>query len=158
MAYKVPRREITFAERLYLPAILKGMSLTIRHFFRTMVGGGVTVRYPEKRRKIEPGWRGLHQLKKRPDGGPKCVGCELCSAVCPSKAIKVVAGDGDAPGVEKQCDRYEIDLLRCIFCGMCVEACPKDAITMTRIYELADKNRDCFLAERDALLAVEDKE
>lgn len=158
MAYKVPRADINLTEKAYLPAIGKGMMLTIRHFFKTMFGGGVTIRYPEKRRPVADGYRGLHQLKARPEGPEKCVACEMCSTACPSKAIFIQASEGDRPGIEKRPEKYEIDLLRCIFCGMCVEACPKDAISMTKLYELADTKREKFLLPRDRLLTVKDKE
>ena len=158
MAYKVPRKKASFIESLYLPAIGKGLGVTIKHFIKSMFGKTVTVRYPEQRRPIAEGYRGMHLLRQRPDGSAQCVACEMCSTVCPSGAITIKAEESDAQGVEKRPAEYEIDLLRCIFCGMCVEACPKDAIAMTKIYELADDKREKFIVPRDCLLTVKDKE
>lgn len=154
MAIKVPRKKMTFAERIYLPAIGKGMVLTIKHFIKAPVGGTVTIRYPEKRRPIAEGFRGLHHLKPRDTGDEKCVACEMCAKVCPAGAITILAEESADPAVEKRPAVYEIDLLRCIFCGMCVEACPRDALDMTKLYELANDKRDKFLVRKDVLLAT----
>ena len=149
-------KELTPAERLYLPAILKGLSITIRHLFRSLFGKGmVTIRYPEKRKPLPDYYRGLHILTKWPDGHERCVACEMCSTVCPSKAITVIAEEGAEPGHEKRPKLYEIDLLRCIFCGFCEEVCPKDAIKLTKIYELVDDDRPKFIFAKDKLMSTD---
>lgn len=159
MAYVVPRKKMSFAERLYLPAIGRGMMLTIKHFVKTPFSGGVTVRYPEKRRPIADGYRGLHHLEARMTGDERCVACEMCSTVCPAGAIRIVAEEVSDPSIEKRPQSYEVDLLRCIFCGMCVEACPREALTMTKRYELADTKREKLVARKERLAGpVESKD
>ena len=45
---KLERKEMTFAEKAYLPAIFQGLSITMRHFFKKKA----TVQYPEQIRPM----------------------------------------------------------------------------------------------------------
>ncbi len=124
--------------------VLRGASITARHFFvnmtfhtlrlfgvRTKRRGAVTVQYPEERKPLGPRHRSLHRIRPREDGRPSCVACMLCVTVCPSECISVEAAeDPDDPEVQKTPARFVVDLNRCCFCGFCVEACPVDAIRM----------------------------
>lgn len=137
------RTEMTLAERLYLPEILKGLVVTNYHFVRnlflhTMHLFGLaksrraanTVQYPEERKRYAEGYRGSHRLTLRPDGAVRCTACFLCATACPAQCIFIEAGEHSDPHIEKYPMRYEIDTLQCIYCGLCVEACPCDAIRM----------------------------
>jgi len=141
-------KKLSILEYFYLPPILKGMGITLRHLFSRKV----TIQYPTVRKKIYPRFRGAHRLEKDEQGREKCVACELCATVCPSKAITVEAAESPDPEIEKYPLKYEIDILRCIFCGFCVEACPKEAITMTDRYELADYSREALIYTKEELL------
>ena len=142
---------LTFWERIYLPAILKGLGLTLRHMIRTVTGGGVTLRYPEQHKRVPENYRALHVMPTWDDGHIKCVACEMCSTVCPADAITVIAEEDENPDIEKRAAFYEIDELRCIFCGYCEEVCPRDAIHLTKNYEFVTDNREGFLYQMDRL-------
>jgi NADH-quinone oxidoreductase subunit I len=145
-------KELNAMERLYFPAILKGMSMTLRHFFGNLFGNDrITIAYPEKHKKVPDKYRGLHVMPTWDDGHIKCVACEMCSTVCPANAITVIAEEDEDPKIEKRAKFYEIDELRCIFCGFCEEVCPRDAIHLTKIYEFVADNREEFLYEKDRL-------
>jgi len=121
--------EMTFAERIYLPAIVGGMGTTLKHFFSKKV----TIRYPEQKRYLGPVFRGHHILKRDEQGAERCTACGLCAVACPAEAISMVAderkkGEEHLYREEKYASIYEINMLRCIFCGLCEEACPKQAI------------------------------
>ncbi|MEA5138782.1 NuoI/complex I 23 kDa subunit family protein [Arcicella rigui] len=121
--------ELTFAERIYLPAIVGGMATTLKHFFSKKV----TIRYPEQKRYLGPVFRGHHILKRDEQGAERCTACGLCAVACPAEAISMVAeerkkGEEHLYREEKYASVYEINMLRCIFCGLCEEACPKQAI------------------------------
>jgi NADH-quinone oxidoreductase subunit I len=121
--------EMTFAERIYLPAIVGGMGTTLKHFFSKKV----TIRYPEEKRYLGPVFRGHHILKRDEEGAERCTACGLCAVACPAEAISMVAderkkGEEHLYREEKYASVYEINMLRCIFCGLCEEACPKQAI------------------------------
>ena len=137
---------------IFLVDIAKGMSLT----FRTMFTRPVTRQYPMEKRKPFSGSRGLHALR-RDDSGLKerCIGCGLCEAVCPSKAIAVVTAEGK--NHEKIVTAYDLDLLRCVFCGFCVDACPVFAIQTTPEFELACTSRRDAFYTKERLIEVGDR-
>jgi NADH-quinone oxidoreductase subunit I len=140
---RVPRK-LTFSQRLYLPEILGGMRVTLRHFLRNLVRirNLPTVLYPEQKRNYSGRFRGKHILKTREDGTLKCVACYMCAQACPAECITIVAGEHPKIAYEKYPVVFDIDMLRCVYCGFCVDACPKDAIWMSRNYELAFFNRE----------------
>ncbi len=149
----VVKKEMNFWERIYLPAILGGIVITIKHLFRK----SATVRYPEKTREISAIWRGQHVLKRDDNGAERCTACGLCAVACPAEAITMVAaernkGEEYLYREEKYASTYEINMLRCIFCGLCEEACPKEAIFLTdRIIE-TDYARKEFIFGKDKLV------
>jgi NADH-quinone oxidoreductase subunit I len=134
---------LTLLQKLYIPEILRGMAVTVRHFLRnlTHLRNLPTILYPEQKRDYSGRFRGKHILKTRHDGTLKCVACYMCEQACPAECITIVAGEHPTIAYEKYPVVFDIDMLRCVFCGFCVDACPKDAIWMTRNYELAFYNR-----------------
>ncbi|MBM3878835.1 MAG: NADH-quinone oxidoreductase subunit I [Verrucomicrobia bacterium] len=150
----VPRPQLNFWERLYLPAIWNGFKVTLRHFFRKKV----TMQYPEERWVVPPGYRGAPYLVQDPTGRTKCVSCQLCEFVCPPKAIRIVppgpAVDPAAGNVEKRPREFEIDMLRCIFCGLCEEVCPEEAIFLLQDYSLTGTRREEMIYDLKKLLAL----
>jgi len=143
----------TFAERIYIPAIVSGLGVTISHFFRKKV----TWRYPEEVRPRAPVYRGMHVLKRDEAGAERCTACGLCAIACPAEAITMTAAERK-PGEErlyreeKYAAVYEINMLRCIFCGFCEEACPKEAIFLTNRLVPAEDLRKNFIYGKDKLL------
>lgn len=128
-AKQVSNKTMTFSESLYLPAIAKGLAITLKHFFKKKV----TIQYPEVKRYLGPVFRGRHVLKRDEQGRERCTACGLCAVACPAEAISMVAeerkkGEEHLYREEKYAAVYEINMLRCIFCGLCEEACPKRAI------------------------------
>jgi len=128
----VAKKEMTFIEKLYLPAILNGMRITVSHFFRKKV----TINYPEVKRLFSGVYRGQHVLKRDDAGAERCTACGLCAVACPAEAITMTAaerkkGEEHLYREEKYASTYEINMLRCIFCGLCEDACPKEAIFLT---------------------------
>lgn len=126
-------RELNFLERIYIPEIIRGLSITIRHLFHNLFNPSdiPTISYPEEK-VLLPGnamTRSRHRIKLRKDGSPKCVACMLCATICPAKCIHIEAKETEN-FVEKYPKKFDIDLSRCVMCGLCVEACPEDAIIM----------------------------
>ena len=158
----VKRNELTWFERLYLPALIGGLKVTTRHFINTITGTTkVTQQYPEEPTKVLPGYRGAPYLVRDQDGATKCVSCQLCEFICPPKAIRITppGPDGppaDRPNAEKMPREFEINMLRCIFCGMCEEACPVDAIELTSLLDLTGKSREEMVFDKEKLLSVYD--
>jgi NADH-quinone oxidoreductase subunit I len=171
----VPRPKRPAGTQAFIPEILKGMKVTMRHFFRntkevalsqrpdpvleSLDEGITTVSYPEQKRPYPERFRGLHRLTLREDGSPRCVACLCCSTACPAQCIHILPAEypeGDKRrGYERFPDQFVIDELRCIFCGYCVEACPCDAIRMdTGKHAAPYDSRDQFIFKKDLLMAA----
>ena len=152
---QVSNKEMTFLERLYLVAIIKGLIITLKHLFTRKV----TIQYPEQVRTMSPVYRGQHMLKRDEQGRENCTACGLCALSCPAEAITMKAAERKADEKhlyreEKYASIYEINMLRCIFCGLCEEACPKDAIYLTtsKVLVPASYEREDFIFGKDRLV------
>lgn len=163
MAYKAPRPERNLWEQSYVPELIRGLSVAMRHFFRNVIGrrDTVTLQYPEERRVYPPRFRGVHRLTQRPDGSPRCTACYCCRTACPAECIAITAGefpeDHPSAGLEKYPVEFTIDELRCVFCGLCVESCPCDAIRMdTGLHPRPVEAREHLIYRRDLLLSITD--
>lgn len=149
----VSNKEMTFWERMYLVAIVKGLIITIQHLFKRKV----TIQYPEQVRERSSVYRGQHMLKRDEQGRENCTACGLCALSCPAEAITMKAAErrGDEKHLyreEKYAEIYEINMLRCIFCGLCEEACPKDAIYLSETFAPANFQRKGFIYNKQDLL------
>lgn len=140
-------KDLTIWEKVYLPEILKGLSLT----FRTMFKPKYTMEYPEVKFIPPPSYRGRPVLALEDNGQERCVACGLCSRVCPALAIEIQAAETEREK-ERYPEKFEINMIRCIFCGFCEEVCPEEAILMSKDYELAFTNREDAIYGKDKLL------
>ena len=131
--------------------LLQGLRLTLRNLFVKKF----TIQYPEEKTPQSPRFRGLHALRRYPNGEERCIACKLCEAVCPAAAITIESDVG--PDGTRRTTRYDIDLFKCIYCGFCEEACPVDAIVETRIFEYHMENPGENIMTKDKLLAVGEK-
>src|SRR3989338_4791565 len=167
MATKViKRKELSFWDKTYLPAVGLGLWITSRHFFRNMaihtlhlfglaksLRGAETYQYPEEQRPLSKRTRTRHRLTKREDGSPRCVACMMCETVCPALCINIVAQEHPDPNIEKMPASFDLDLGMCVYCGFCVEVCPEDAIRMdTQILDIAAYSREGMKLSMEKLL------
>jgi NADH-quinone oxidoreductase subunit I len=139
-----------YLQSLLMVELFKGLSLTGAYMFRRKF----TVQYPEEKAPISPRFRGLHALRRYPNGEERCIACKLCEAVCPALAITIEAEprqDGS-----RRTTRYDIDLFKCIYCGFCEESCPVDSIVETGVYEYHFENRGENIMTKEKLLAIGD--
>lgn len=149
----VVKKEMSFYERIYLPAIISGMMITLSHLFRKKV----TIQYPEQTRTFSDIYRGQHVLKRDEIGAERCTSCGLCAVACPAEAITMTSAERK-PGEEhlyreeKYAATYEINMLRCIFCGDCEDACPKEAIFLTDKKMDSEYDRQSFIYGKDMLV------
>ena len=141
-----------YVKSLFLWELVKGLSLTGRYLFKNKI----TVQYPEEKTPLSNRFRGLHALRRYPNGEERCIACKLCEAVCPALAITIEAAPRDNDGTRRT-SRYEIDLLKCIFCGFCEESCPVDSIVESRTFEYHGEQRGDLLMTKEKLLAQGDK-
>jgi NADH-quinone oxidoreductase subunit I len=139
------------ASSLMLSELLKGLRLTGKYMFARKV----TVMYPEEKTPASPRFRGLHALRRYPNGEERCIACKLCEAVCPALAITIESEQREDG--TRRTTRYDIDLVKCIFCGFCEESCPVDSIVESHILEYHGESRGDLLYTKPMLLAIGDR-
>ena len=140
-----------FLKSLFLLELVKGLTVTGRRFFQSKF----TLYYPEEHTPQSPRFRGLHALRRYPNGEERCIACKMCEVVCPALCITIeseMRDDGT-----RRTTRYDIDLFKCVYCGFCEESCPVDAIVMTRIYEFCFEQRGQEVIHKEELLRIGDE-
>ena len=145
------KRIRSLLQTLLLTELARGLWVTVKNFFRPKF----TLNYPDEKTPQSARFRGLHALRRYPNGQERCIACKLCEAVCPALAI-TIESDVGADGTRRT-TRYDIDLFKCIYCGFCEEACPVDAVVLTRIHEYHMENRGENIMTKDKLLAIGEK-
>ncbi|SFI28327.1 NADH-quinone oxidoreductase subunit NuoI [Nitrosomonas sp. Nm34] len=140
-----------FFKSFFLFELLKGMKVTGRYLFAPKI----TVHYPEEKTPLSPRFRGLHALRRYPNGEERCIACKLCEAVCPALAITIESEEREDG--TRRTTRYDIDGIKCIYCGFCEEACPVDAIVETRIFEYHGEKQGDLMYTKEMLLAFGDR-
>ena len=136
---------------LLLIELLQGMWLTLKYLFRPKY----TIMYPMEKTPQSPRFRGLHALRRYPNGEERCIACKLCEAVCPALAI-TIDSEQRADGTRRT-TRYDIDLFKCIYCGFCEESCPVDSIVETHLLEYHFDQRGQNVVTKSQLLALGDR-
>ncbi|MEO6801580.1 MAG: NADH-quinone oxidoreductase subunit NuoI [Rhodanobacter sp.] len=142
---------VSYLRSLMLAELFAGMGVTLRYMFKPKY----TVRYPMEHIPKSNRFRGLHALRRYPNGEERCIACKLCEAVCPALAITIdshLREDGT-----RRTTRYEIDLFKCIYCGFCEESCPTDSIVETSIHEYHFEHRGENVVTKQQLLAIGDR-
>lgn len=137
-----------YIKGLMLLELFRGMIVTGRGMFRRQI----TLHYPEEKTPQSPRFKGLHALRRYPNGEERCIGCKLCEAACPACCIYINTAERE-DGTSRT-TRYDIDLFKCVYCGFCEEACPTDAIVMTRIFEFHYEERGDHIINKERLLAI----
>ncbi|MFL6654540.1 MAG: NADH-quinone oxidoreductase subunit NuoI [Sulfurifustis sp.] len=148
---KITKRLRRYADVFFLTELLRGLAVTSRHLFVRKV----TVQYPDEKTPYSPRFRGLHALRRYPNGEERCIACKLCEAVCP--AVCITIDSYERPDGTRRTSLYDIDLFKCIYCGFCEEACPVDAIVLTRIYEFHYEKRGDEVIHKQQLLEIGDR-
>ncbi len=140
-----------FLRSFLLVELFRGLKLTGRNLFKRKV----TIQYPEEKAPQSPRFRGLHALRRYPNGEERCIACKLCEAVCPALAITIESEPREDG--QRRTTRYDIDLFKCIYCGFCEESCPVDSIVETRIHEYHMDARGQNIMTKPQLLAIGDR-
>ncbi|NDY96075.1 NADH-quinone oxidoreductase subunit NuoI [Wenzhouxiangella limi] len=140
-----------YLKSLMLLELFSGLALTFRYWKSPKE----TLNYPEEKTPKSPRFRGLHALRRYPNGEERCIACKLCEAVCPALAITIDSHQREDG--TRRTTRYDIDLFKCIYCGFCEESCPVDSIVETDISEYHFENRGEHIVTKEQLLAIGDR-
>ena len=140
-----------YFKSLLLIELFKGLSVTQKYFFRPKF----TLNYPEEKTPKSNRFRGLHALRRYPNGEERCIACKLCEAVCPALAITIDSSQREDGS--RRTTRYDIDLFKCIYCGFCEESCPVDSIVLTDVLEFHFEERGESIVTKPQLLAIGDR-
>ena len=144
-------RITSYFKSLLLLELFQGLGLTFKYLFRPKY----TLMYPMEKTPQSPRFRGLHALRRYPNGEERCIACKLCEAVCPALAITIDSEQRDDG--TRRTTRYDIDLFKCIYCGFCEESCPVDSIVETHIHEYHFDKRGQNIVTKPQLLAIGDR-
>ena len=142
---------VHFFKSLLLVEMFQGLWLTLKYLFKPKY----TLMYPMEKTPQSPRFRGVHALRRYPNGEERCIACKLCEAVCPALAITI--DSEQRADNTRRTTRYEIDLFKCIFCGFCEESCPTDSIVETHIHEYHFDRRGQNVLTKPQLLAIGDR-
>jgi len=142
---------VRYLKSLMLLELFRGLWLTLKYMFRPKF----TINYPEEKTPKSNRFRGLHALRRYPNGEERCIACKLCEAVCPALAITIDSTQREDG--TRRTTRYDIDLFKCIYCGFCEESCPVDSIVETDILEYHFENNDERVVNKQQLLAIGDR-
>ncbi len=140
-----------YAKTFTLWELFLGLKLTGRYFWKQKI----TIQYPEETTPTSSRFRGLHALRRYPNGEERCIACKLCEAVCPALAITIEAEPREDGS--RRTTRYDIDLFKCIYCGFCEESCPVDSIVETPIADYHFEQRGENIMTKEKLLAIGDR-
>ncbi|MBX9403489.1 NADH-quinone oxidoreductase subunit NuoI [Lysobacter sp. BMK333-48F3] len=144
-------RIVSYFKSLLLIELAQGLGLTLKYLFKPKY----TLMYPMEKTPQSPRFRGVHALRRYPNGEERCIACKLCEAVCPALAI-TIDSEKRVDGTRRT-TRYDIDLFKCIFCGFCEESCPVDSIVETHIHEYHFDQRGQNIVTKPQLLAIGDR-
>lgn len=142
---------LRYVRSLFLLELQKGLLVTGRQFFKRKF----TLHYPDEHTPKSPRFRGLHALRRYPNGEERCIACKLCEVVCPALCI-TIESESRIDGTRRT-TRYDIDLFKCVYCGFCEESCPVDAIVMTHIHEYCFDQRGQEVIHKQELLQIGDE-
>ena len=145
------QRLVRFIRTLSLFDLLVGMRVTNKYFWKKKI----TIQYPEEKTPVSPRFRGLHALRRYPNGEERCIACKLCEAVCPALAISIDSEPREDGS--RRTTKYEIDLFKCIYCGFCEEACPVDSIVLTNLHDYHFEHRGENIMTKEKLMAIGDQ-
>jgi NADH-quinone oxidoreductase subunit I len=111
---------------VYGEGLLKGLGVTIKHFFQPKV----TEKYPEVKPKLPPSVKSSFRLDPE-----KCTACGICANACPNKVISIKSAKDEKN--KRYLTDYDMNLQYCLFCGLCEESCPQKALLIDQDFELA---------------------
>ncbi len=145
------QRLLGYIKSFSLYDLLVGMRVTGKYFWKKKF----TIQYPEEKTPVSPRFRGLHALRRYPNGEERCIACKLCEAVCPALAITIDSEPREDGS--RRTTKYDIDLFKCIYCGFCEEACPVDSIVLTNLHDYHFEKRGENIMTKEELLAIGDQ-
>lgn len=114
----------------------------------------VTIQYPHQTLPVPD--VGRYRLDMATDD---CIVCDKCARICPVDCIEIEGFKATedlgetSDGTKKRLHLavFDIDMAKCCFCGLCTTVCPTECLTMTKVYDYSETDRDSLIYHFGAL-------
>jgi len=115
----------------------------LSEMLHNLVSRPITILYPKENVPVPQGFRGRVAVIDE-----KCMGCSMCSLVCPSHAVTMVPDQREVEFKGKKLvrkKRPQIEVFKCIRCALCERHCPADAIYLKNELSCSGTDREAVV-------------
>jgi len=118
------------------------------HNYFVQADKAVTIQYPAQQIPVPD--VGRYRLHMETDD---CIVCDKCARICPVdcidiegiKATEELGETSDGSKKRLHLATFDIDMAKCCYCGLCTTVCPTECLTMTKVFDFSEFDRERFI-------------